>query len=357
MTQPHSKRFVFIFSLVISLMLLGGCLTELPPVPTTGTQEVPSGWYTVYFTDPVSPAAGTYRGGPDEALAVAIEAARLSVDVAIYDLNLWSLRDALIDAHRRGLQVRVVTESDNLDEPELQELREAGIPLLGDRREGFMHHKFVVIDRLYVWTGSMNFTTQGAYLNDNNLLRVRSSRLAEDYTVEFEEMFVDDLFGPSSRTNTPYPSLTIEDTPLEVYFSPDDGTRSHLLRLINAAESSIYFMVYSFTSDEIAEALLERAGAGVKVMGVFEETQYRSNIGTEYDRLREAGLEARLDGNRRNMHHKVMIIDENILVTGSYNFSANAEDSNDENTLIIYSPLVALDYVKEFERVFALASE
>jgi phosphatidylserine/phosphatidylglycerophosphate/cardiolipin synthase-like enzyme len=152
------------------------------------------------------------------------------------------------------------------------------------------------------------FTTQGAYLNDNNLLRVRSSRLAEDYTVEFEEMFVDDLFGPSSRTNTPYPSLT-------------------------------------------------RAGSGIEVMGVFEETQYKSNIGTEYDRLREAGLEVRLDGNRRNMHHKVMIIDERILVTGSYNFSANAEDRNDENTLIIYSPEVASIYVEEFERVFALTSE
>jgi phosphatidylserine/phosphatidylglycerophosphate/cardiolipin synthase-like enzyme len=357
MKQPHSKRFVFIFGLMISLMLLGGCLTELPTVPTLGTEETPSGWYSVYFTDPVSPAAGTYRGGPDETLAAAIESARLSVDVAIYDLNLWSLRDALIDAHRRGLKVRVVTESDNLDEPEIQELREAGVSLLGDRREGFMHHKFVVIDHLEVWTGSMNFTTQGAYLNDNNLLRVRSSRLAEDYTVEFEEMFVDDLFGPWSHTNTPYPSLTIEDTSLEVYFSPDDGTRAHLLALINAAESSIYFMAYSFTSDEIAEALLASAEAGLEVKGVFEETQYKSNIGTEYDRLREAGLEVRLDGNRRNMHHKVMIIDERILVTGSYNFSANAEDSNDENTLIIYSPQVASIYVEEFERVFALASE
>jgi phosphatidylserine/phosphatidylglycerophosphate/cardiolipin synthase-like enzyme len=62
----------------------------------------------------------------------------------------------LIDAHRRGVTVRLVTESDNMDVSEIQELREVGIPILGDRREGRMHNKFVVIDRQEVWTGSLN---------------------------------------------------------------------------------------------------------------------------------------------------------------------------------------------------------
>jgi phosphatidylserine/phosphatidylglycerophosphate/cardiolipin synthase-like enzyme len=65
----------------------------------------------------------------------------------------------LIDAHRRGVTVRLVTESDYIDVPEIQELREAGIPVLGDRREGRMHNKFVVIDRQEVWTGSLNLFT------------------------------------------------------------------------------------------------------------------------------------------------------------------------------------------------------
>ena len=56
-----------------------------------------------------------------------------------------------------------------------------------------MHNKFVILDRLEVWTGSMNYTINGAYHNDNNLVRVRSNRLADNYTAEFEEMFVDDL--------------------------------------------------------------------------------------------------------------------------------------------------------------------
>ena len=76
--------------------------------------------------------------------------------MAIHFLDLWSIRDALIDAHRRGVAVRLVTESDNMHVPEIQEVREAGIPVLGDRREGRMHNKFVVIDRQEVWTGSLN---------------------------------------------------------------------------------------------------------------------------------------------------------------------------------------------------------
>jgi len=337
--------------------LMGACDIFLEyPTPTVFSDS-PADWYTIYFTDPSSPLAENYRGGPDEALAAAIDQARLSVDVAVYDLNLWSLRDALVAAHRRGVTVRVVTESDNLDEPEIQDLTDAGVEVLGDRREGLMHHKFVIIDRLEVWSGSMNFTTSCAYLNDNNLVRIRSVRLAEDYTTEFEEMFVDDLFGPDDRPDTPYPTLTVEGTILEVYFSPDDGAASRLVDLINGAQESIYFMAYSFTSDEIAAAMLARADAGITVAGVFEESQYRSNVGTEYDNLRLAGLDVRLDGNLRNMHHKVIIIDGQIVVTGSYNFSASAEDRNDENLLVIHNAQIAALYKIEFDRVFTMAQE
>jgi phosphatidylserine/phosphatidylglycerophosphate/cardiolipin synthase-like enzyme len=358
MKHSRNHRLLLFACLLIFLVVsLTGCLSQIPSQTAPETSGTLSTWYSIYFTDPLDPAAGTYRGGPDEELAAAIEGARLSVDVAIYDLNLWSLRDALLDAHRRGLTVRIVTESDNLDELEIQELLDAGIPLLGDRRESLMHHKFVVIDHLEVWTGSMNFTTSDAYLNDNNLVRIRSSRLADDYTVEFDEMFEDDLFGSSSQANSPYTILTIDGTPVEVYFSPEDGTQERLLTLIQAAESSIHFMVYSFTSDEIAEAILARAQAGVQVRGVLERTQYQSNIGTEYDRMVAAGLDVWLDGNIRNMHHKVMIIDERILVTGSYNFSTNAEERNDENTLIIYDPQIASLYLSEFERIYSQVSK
>ncbi len=82
---------------------------------------------------------------------------------------------------RRGLVVRMVADSDYLDGEEIQELVDAGIPVLGDRRESLLHHKFMLIDRQEVWTGSLNFTVNGAYRNDNNLVRLVSTELAQDY--------------------------------------------------------------------------------------------------------------------------------------------------------------------------------
>jgi phosphatidylserine/phosphatidylglycerophosphate/cardiolipin synthase-like enzyme len=241
-----------------------------------------------------------------------------------------------------------VAESDYLDEPEVKDLIDAGVPVLGDRREGLMHNKFVIIDRHEVWTGSMNFTINGGYRNNNNILRIRSSQLAEDYLAEFDEMFVDDRFGPGSPANTPHQTFKINGTPVEVYFSPDDGTAQRLVELIGDAQQNIYFLAYSFTADDLAAALIERHQAGVQIAGVFEEYQYHSNTGTEYDNLKRAGIDVRLDGNQRNMHHKVFIIDEAIVVTGSYNFSRSAEERNDENTLIIHSPEIANSFKIEF---------
>jgi phosphatidylserine/phosphatidylglycerophosphate/cardiolipin synthase-like enzyme len=80
-------------------------------------------------------------------------------------------------------------------------------------------------------------------------------------------------------------------------------------------------------------------------------------LGTEYKRLLSGGVEVRLDGNPDNLHHKVIVIDEKIVVTGSYNLSANAELRNDENTLILQSAEIAALYLEEFERVFGEAKQ
>lgn len=298
-----------------------------------------------------------YRGGPDRELAQAIESARLSVDVAVLDLDLWSVRDALIAAHRRGVSVRMVVESEYLAGKELQEIQDAGIPVLGDRREGLMHNKFVVIDRAEVWTGSMNYTVSEAYRNNNNLIRLRSPVLAENFTTEFEEMFVDDLFGPGSPANTPHPAFSVDGIQVEVYFSPDDGVTQHLAALISKAEESVYFLAYSFTSDALTAALLERHAAGVDVAGVMEARQVESNVGSDYDLLREAGIDVRLDGNPDNMHHKVLIIDREVVVTGSFNFSRSAEERNDENSVVLHDPRIAALYLAEFEQVFRDAQD
>jgi phosphatidylserine/phosphatidylglycerophosphate/cardiolipin synthase-like enzyme len=296
--------------------------------------------------------AKNFEGGPDEVLAKAIDKARLSVDMAIYSLNLWSIRDALIHAHQRGATVRLVMESDNMDNKEIQQIQEAGIPIIGDQHESLMHNKFVVIDHADVWTGSMNYTISGAYEDNNDLIRIRSSQVAEDYTTEFNEMFEEAMFGPAALALTPYPSVMIDGTQVEILFSPDDGVAAKILSLIKSAHKSIYFLAYSFTSNDLGNAIRQRAADGLTVAGVMDDGQIVSNQGTEYDAFMQAGLDVRRDGNPGLMHHKVMIIDQSIVITGSYNFSASAETSNDENVIFIHSVDAAGRYFAEFQRIY-----
>ncbi len=168
-------------------------------------------------------------------------------------------------------------------------------------------------------------------------------------------MFVDDKFGPLSPANTPYPILKINGVQSETYFSPDDQTEVRLLALLRQAKESINFLAFSFTSDKLADAILSRAREGVSVTGVLEASQYQSNAGSDMDKFLDAGLDIRLDGNTKNMHHKVIIIDKKIVVAGSYNFSYYAETRNDENTLILHDPNVAALFLAEFDRLFQQA--
>jgi hypothetical protein len=97
---------------------------------------------------------------------------------------------------------------------------------------------------------------------------------------------------------------------------------------------------------------MAQAAAGVNVQGVFETTGSQT-ASAELRPMYCAGLNVRQDGNRYVLHHKVVIIDDHTVVTGSFNFSASATESNDENLLVIRDPDLAALYIQEFERRFA----
>ncbi|RJP46967.1 MAG: DUF1669 domain-containing protein [Anaerolineaceae bacterium] len=370
--------YVLLFTIILSACTAatstpmggGGTATPASPVIVTGTpfgqqqiEPIPvhvgyggqGTFFEIYFTDPANPASKQQTGGIEQALIASIDAARLSVDVAIYSLSLRELGNALLRARDRGVAVRVVMESDNRERSVPQALIEAGIPILGDRREGLMHDKFVIIDRSEVWMGSMNFTVNGAYDDNNNLIHIRSVKIAENYLTEFEEMYSDDLFGTDSIASTPNPIQTVDGIQIETYFSPDDGIAARLVQLLQEAQESIYFLAYSFTSDDIAQVIRDQHSAGLTVAGVMDSEQAKSNQGTEFDLFRQAKVDVRLDGNKGLMHHKVIIIDRSIVIAGSYNFTASAEDRNDENLVIFFSPDIAEFFLAEFKRVFNVA--
>jgi phosphatidylserine/phosphatidylglycerophosphate/cardiolipin synthase-like enzyme len=128
-----------------------------------------------------------------------------------------------------------------------------------------------------------------------------------------------------------------------------------LISLINRANRSVYVAVYSFTRDSLATALISAKERGIEVRVVIErERAYEQ--GSEYSRLKAAGVDVRLDGNPNSMHHKFMVIDGYIVVTGSYNWSSAAEDRNDENIVVIIDRDVAQRFVQEFERIWQMAS-
>lgn len=346
--------------LISILLILVGCVPptrpvgrETPTYQSPGDLQVVTDNIDVYFSDPKNRIDGEYRNGPEMNLVQAIDAARISVDVAVYSINLWSIRDALLDAYHRGLQVRIVMESDNITDEVPSQLQAEGISILGDRRESLMHNKFVILDRQDVWTGSMNLTVGSSYFDNNNLVHLRSSEIAEIYLSEFDEMFVHDMFGKDVIISTLDPKILIGDTQVEVFFSPDDGVARHIVELINSSRESLYFMAYSFTSDEIGSAIIQRSKSGVNVQGVMDDGQIKSNTGTEYDSFKQAGILVTEDRNSSLMHHKVIVIDRSIVITGSYNFSRNAEINNDENIIVIHDLGIATLFIQEFEKIIS----
>lgn len=130
------------------------------------------------------------------------------------------------------------------------------------------------------------------------------------------------------------------------------GCASLLIDLISRANKSIYIMMYGFTLDKLADALINAAGRGVEVK-VLIESESTSWKGSEHEKLIAHGISLKLDPNPNLMHHKVMIIDGRIVVTGSYNWTWSAEKENDENMVVIDDPAIASVYEKEFWRLWS----
>lgn len=361
MKKRNAGGALLVLILVVLSVLVGeDLLSELgltggfnAPV-VVSEQPATADWYEIYFTNPTCPPEDQRSGGLDAIVAEDIAQAEVRADVAAYDLDAEPIVDALIGLAEQGVVVRVVTDTDNEDLVGIRRLRRSGISVIPDDRSGLMHNKFVVIDGRFVWMGSMNFTTNGAYCNNNNLVRFDSPRLAANYTAEMDELYVERLFGPRSPLNTPNEQLNIGGVRLENHFGPEKELAPIIAQSINGAEEEILFLAFSFTNEQIGEAVLDRADAGVTVRGVFEtvgsDTEFSYFPPMQAANL--ANLSVRTDGNPRIMHHKVFIIDRATVIFGSFNFSDNANQRNDENIVIVHDPTFAGFFVEEFEAVW-----
>jgi len=297
-----------------------------------------------------------------------INSATYSIDLALYSFfGMNDIANAIIAAKNRGVKVRIVYDNRDM-QSSMQMLVNAGIKISQrPAMDGIMHNKFFIFDARdnniendWVWTGSWNVTSSELSWK-NNVVEINDAQLADAYTTEFEEMWGSDTetpnsasakFGPFKTNNTPH-SFIIANKQVYLYFSPSDLTETQISNAITTADSSIYFGILTFTSNNIFNSIKNRNTAGVDdIRGIIDNV---NDNGSEYTYLQP--ISEVFDYNlSATFHHKYGIVDASypasnpIVITGSHNWSRAANEDNDENTLIIHDLKIANQYMQEFKQ-------
>jgi phosphatidylserine/phosphatidylglycerophosphate/cardiolipin synthase-like enzyme len=172
--------------------------------------------------------------------------------------------------------------------------------------------------------------------------RFRFCRLA----LIFALVFVSLLCGPAAR------AINVDIgrvPPVEVYFSPHNGSTAAIVREIDQARSEILVQAYSFTSAPIADALRKAHKRGVTVEVILDKSQ-RTQRYSASTFLMNAHIPTYIDAMHAIAHNKIIIIDRSLVITGSFNFTKAAEEKNAENLLIIRSKELARPYFENWHR-------
>ena len=288
-----------------------------------------------------------------------MDLAQSTLDICVYNASDATIASAINDAYNRGVSVRYIADDDVVNS--MLSLLDPNIPILyrDPSPAGIMHNKFIIIDanttnNSWIMGGSTNWTNPSNLFNDyNNLIFIQDEAVAKAYTIEFEEMW-GGVFGHNKSDNTPH-NFIVGGSEVEVYFSPSDQTTSQINNLIENVDYTLEFGLLSFTRDDLAQTIIDKnAEFGVSVRGIIED---QNSTGGEFANLQSNGVNMRSHmGVSHSFHHKYAIADADILgsnptvLTGSHNWSSNAENNSDENTLIIHDATIANIYLQEFEK-------
>lgn len=335
------------------------------------TSSTSTGTVEVYFTTTVDErlsngSLATALGGAalEGAIVQLIDQAHTSIDVMLYNINRRPISNALIAAHNRGVRVRYLT-SDDTNNTALSNPSPEFPVLLGNLGSGLMHNKVFVIDandpdRAMVVTGATNMTQGQIYTDHNNQLFIQDQSLARVYEKEVDEMWGSrsaipniskSKFGEAKSDDTPH-EVYIKGTRYEVYFSPSDNTSFHIVNALNTAQYNCYFALLLITRQNLAATLLNLHNRNVDVKGLVNN---QSENGTEFPFLVENGVFVLQYKGSRQLHHKYAFVDAGVLegtpklITGCHNWSNNAENRNDENTLIIHDGDLVNIFFQEFQ--------
>jgi hypothetical protein len=351
-------------------------------VVSSASPPASAGQMNVYFNFSVntSVALGENALGNQDLVSkilTHIDNARRSIDLALYSLSGAGYGDVvashLIAARNRGVSVRVICDHANRSYSGFQLLLNNSVPLIDNAFDavwnagGLMHNKFFVFDArggapesVWVWGGSWNPTNPGTTQDHQNSIEIQDQALAGAYIMEFNQMWGSSTDVPNAATTrfgarkldiTPH-NFLINGIPVSSYFSPSDHTTNHITDMISKAQHSVATCILTFTRADIADTMLARKNAGDKVRIVVDNN---TDQGTQVPFLQSNGVDIHLKGFSTGLlHHKYTTIDADqpagtsYLETGSHNYSSAAENSNDENALILQSKRIANLYLQEF---------
>jgi phosphatidylserine/phosphatidylglycerophosphate/cardiolipin synthase-like enzyme len=285
----------------------------------------------------------------EKAVLAFIGSASKTLDMCVYDLDLPDFAQALLDARKRGVKVRVIIADDNAAKAyavadQLKEMEALGFLTLAHNRSGLMHNKFMIADGERVWTGSYNLTRNCSRFNDNHAIVLESRELAENYEKEWQEIF-EKRHGKRFAYPTPHPEVDIGGVVAHNLFTPEDDVRGALVAEMDKATNEIAILAFSFTDKDLTEAVKRAISRQVRVMIVLDSGM-ATHPGANTKALEAMGANVRMSPGVL-LHHKVIVVDRQTVVLGSANFSVGAFDKNDENMLIVRAPNFAQAMLRE----------
>ena len=228
---------------------------------------------------------------------------------------------------------------------------------------GQSHNKFILINGQWVWTGSTNITPRGFRKNYNHSLEFFSPDLNKAYCAEFEQMWVGRF--QSKKWDGPMPSqLKIDDTKIEVFFSPQHFADRKIKKILLEAKSSILVGMFFLTNSNLLEILSFQKERGINVHIMVDDLSLGARLsgyGNKKVKLRDFLISRKIpfrsDGSNDLFHHKFALIDcdlpeNSMVITGSMNWTAGAITKNDENILIIHDHNLASKFLKNFVKYY-----
>ena len=173
----------------------------------------------------------------------------------------------------------------------------------------------------------------------NDVIILNSKEIAGLYTKEFEQM-LGGKFHTAKEKLTEDRIFNINGSVVEVYFSPKDKTTGRIVQILNNAKHYIFMPVFLITNSKIAKSMIDAKHRGVDVRVILDANGvYTRN--SKHSELRNNGILLKTENYAGKLHSKMIVVDDEYLITGSMNFSNSGENKNDENLLIIKDNRIA----------------